>query len=415
MYVLVINCGSSSLKYELFDMDKHAPLAKGLADRVSVGGGKEGVLTHTRLGDGVVYEHDVEMPSHDVAVTEVFAALTDPRHGVLRETSEIGAVGHRVVHGGEDFQDSVLINGEVTAGIERMGELAPLHNPANLLGIHACMKLLPHVPQAAVFDTSFHSTLPKHAYMYALPYELYESSRIRRYGFHGTSHYYVSRRAEELLRERGIANGASRIVTMHLGNGASVAAVKGGRCVDTSMGLTPAEGLVMGTRCGDIDPAIITHLERTAGLSADQVDDLINKKSGLLGITGGTSDMRDVQAAAHNGGERARLAIDIYCYRARKYIGAYAAAMGGIDAVVFTAGTGENQASIRAGICQGLDFLGIKVDERKNQAAHGECDISQDGSSCAVFVIPTNEELVIARETQRLVQEQPPRRQGRQE
>ena len=404
MLILVINCGSSSVKYELYDMEKEAPLARGLADRVSVSGGKEGTLKHKRLTDGLVHECGVEMPSHTEAVRLVLETLADPQYGVISSVSEIDAVGHRVVHGGEAFTGAVVIDDAVIRGIEDVSSLAPLHNPANLVGIRVCRELLPTVPHVAVFDTAFHATLPRHAFMYALPYDLYETMRIRRYGFHGSSHYFVARRAIALLEARGIPETQSKIVTMHLGNGCSAAAVKGGKSVDTSMGLTPAEGLVMGTRGGDVDPAILVYLQRAAGMSAGDIDTLINKKSGLLGISGKTNDMRDIEKMVADGDDRGKLAMDIYCYRAKKYIGSYAAAMGGLDAVVFTAGVGENGPMERAHICEGLEFLGIKIDEEKNRNGKGERDLSQAGMGCAVFVIPTNEELVIARNTSKLVE-----------
>lgn len=400
MEVLVVNCGSSSLKYQLRDTGEHLILARGIAERVGVGGGRQASLRH--FGPrGKEVRRDVHMQSHDVAMEYVAQALVDPDDGAIESLREIEAVGHRVVHGGERFVESVIIGDEVIREIEDCIELAPLHNPANLIGIRACMRMIPGVPHVAVFDTSFHATLPKHAYLYALPMELYQKFRMRRYGFHGTSHMYVSERAA-LLMGRPIEE--LKIVTLHLGNGASAAAVDGGRSIDTSMGFTPAEGLVMGTRCGDMDPAIVPFLIREKGLSAQEADDVLNKKSGLLGLSGRTHDMRDIAAAAEGGEELCKAALDVYCYRIKKYIGAYAAAMGGLDAVVFTAGVGENHSVVRREATRGLGFLGVHVDEQKNSAGGGEREISPDDARVKVFVIPTDEELVFARETERLVQ-----------
>jgi len=397
---LVVNAGSSSIKYQLIDMSNEQVVAKGIAERIGAGGGEGASLAHETTGKRKITAKSA-MPNHRAAMRLVFDALTDRETGAVRVLSEITAIGHRVVHGGESFSGSVVINREVLDAIARLSELAPLHNPPNLMGIEAAIEIMPNAPQVAVFDTAFHQTIPAHAYVYALPYDLYSEHGIRRYGFHGTSHHYVAARARAILGERGLP--AGKIVTCHIGNGVSFTAVSGGRSVDTSMGLTPVEGLVMGTRCGDIDPAIIPFLQKEYGFSADEIDDLINKKSGLLGVSGLSNDMRDIESAAESGEERARLALSIFCYRARKYIGAYAAAMGGLDAVVFTAGIGENSPGVRAMICEGLGFLGVKIDPEKNASCRGECDISVEGASARVMVIPTNEELAIARETVKVV------------
>jgi acetate kinase len=398
MLVLVVNAGSSSLKYQLIDMSNEQVVAKGIAERI--GGG--GALTHETTGKGKIHA-EVEIPDHTVAMRLVFDALTDPENGAIRDVSEITAIGHRVVHGGESFSGSVEIDQEVIDAVARLSELAPLHNPPNLMGIEGAMKVMPDAPQVAVFDTAFHQTIPNYAYVYALPYELYKEHGIRRYGFHGTSHEFVARRATRMLEARGIAPEQQRVITCHIGNGVSFTAVKDGKSVDTSMGLTPVEGLVMGTRCGDIDPAILPFLQNTFGYSANDVDDLINKQSGLLGISGIGNDMRDIEDNAKAGNERARLALEIFCYRGRKYIGAYAAAMGGLDALVFTAGIGEHSPVVRSMMCSGLQFLGIRIDPGKNAACTGECDISTEDAGIRILVIPTNEELAIARETARVV------------
>lgn len=398
MLVLVVNAGSSSLKYQLIDMSNEQVVAKGIAERIGAGG----VLKHETTGkEKVGIETDI--PDHTVAMRLVFDALKDPATGAIADVSEITAIGHRVVHGGESFSSSVCIDQAVIDTVSGLSELAPLHNPPNLMGIDAAMKIMPDAPQVAVFDTAFHQTIPNHAYIYALPYDLYEEHGIRRYGFHGTSHKYVAHRATRMLAEQGIPIENQKVVTCHIGNGVSFTAVKGGKSVDTSMGLTPVEGLVMGTRCGDIDPAILPFLQKTFDYSADDVDNLINKKSGLLGISGLGNDMRDIEAGARGGNERAKLALEIFCYRGRKYIGAYAAAMGGIDAVVFTAGIGEHSPAVRTMMCRGLEFLGIDIDAAKNENCKGECDISAAGSGARVLVIPTNEELAIARETARVI------------
>lgn len=398
MLVLVVNAGSSSLKYQLIDMSNEQVIAKGIAERI--GGG--GALAHETTGKEKI-RTEVDIPDHTVAMRLVFDALTDPENGAIKDVSEITAIGHRVVHGGESFSGSVEINQEVIHAVIRLSELAPLHNPPNLMGIEGAMRIMPDAPQIAVFDTAFHQSIPNYAYVYALPYELYKEHGIRRYGFHGTSHKYVAGKAGRILEARGIAVEKQRVITCHIGNGVSFTAVKGGKSVDTSMGLTPVEGLVMGTRCGDIDPAILPFLQNTFGYSADDVDDLINKQSGLLGISGIGNDMRDIEDNAEAGNQRAKLALEIFCYRGRKYIGAYAAAMGGLDALVFTAGIGEHSPVVRSMMCSGLEFLGIKINPEKNAICKGERDISADDAAVSVLVIPTNEELAIARETARVV------------
>lgn len=407
MLVLVVNCGSSSLKYQLFDMREEVVLAKGLADRVSVGDGLQAALAHQPMAKDPV-RIETPMPDHTVAMAHVLEALTHPIHGVVESLGQIGAVGHRVVHGGEAFAQSVLITPEVLQVIENCAGLAPLHNPANLMGIRAAQKHLPDVPHVAVFDTAFHQTMPRRAWLYGLPYELYEKYGIRRYGFHGTSHLYVSQVAAEFLEARGIPRHEQKLVTCHLGNGCSMAAVLAGRSIDTSMGFTPLEGLLMGTRCGDLDPAIIPFLMERLGMSPDEIDEYTNRKAGLLGVSGVSSDMRDIWAAAEAGNDRAIAAIEVFCYRVRKYIGAYAAAMGGVHAVVFTAGIGENNPEVRRLCVEGLEFLGIRIDPERNQtAAKGEpvVDVSAPDADARVLVIPTNEELVIARDTVAIVSE----------
>lgn len=394
MKVLVVNCGSSSLKYQLFNMEDESVLAKGLVERIGI----DGVLTH-QPGDKDKVVIETAIPDHKVAIKLVVDALLDANHGVVKSMDEIGAVGHRVVHGGEKFTASAKITPDVMAGIEACTELAPLHNPANILGIQACEALMPGVPQVAVFDTAFHQTMPKSSYLYALPYEYYEKYGVRRYGFHGTSHKYVAQRAADML---GKDLKDVKIVTCHLGNGASVAAVKNGEVVDTSMGLTPLEGLVMGTRSGDMDPAIVKFVCGKEGISVEEMDNILNKKSGVLGVSGVSSDFRDIEGAANSGNERAQAALDMFAHRVRKYIGSYAAAMGGVDAVVFTAGLGENSISMRAIICETLGFLGIKIDAAKNDVRGKETVISTDDSTVKALLIPTNEELMIARDTKTL-------------
>ncbi len=396
MIVLVINAGSSSLKYQLLNSGNGDVLAKGGAERIGL---NDALIKHTRNGGDAV-TLPVDMPNHKVAVQAVLTVLTSEEHGVIKSMSEIDAVGHRVVHGGEKFSTSVLITPEVKRAIRACYDLAPLHNPANMTGIEACEEAMPGVPQVAVFDTAFHQTMPAKAYMYALPYELYEKHGIRRYGFHGTSHGYVSRRAAEIL---GKPYDSMKIITCHLGNGSSVSAIRNGRCIDTSMGLTPLAGICMGTRCGDIDPTIVTFLMEKENLDTRAVGDLMNKQSGVAGISGVSSDFRDLYAAAGEGHKRASLALDMFKYQCRKLIGSYAAAMGGVDAVVFTAGIGENTADIRLGACEGLGYMGIQIDPYKNAAIRArEAIVSTDDSPVKVLVVPTNEELAIAKETARI-------------
>jgi len=395
MKVLVINCGSSSLKYQLIDSETEAVLAKGLCERIGI----DGRLTHTPAGkDKIVIE--APMPNHTAAVSLVLEQLTDAKNGVIKSLSEIGAVGHRVVHGGEKFASSVVINDDVIKEIEECSDLAPLHNPANLIGIRACQELMPGVPMVAVFDTAFHQTMPKKAYLYGLPHEYYEKYGVRRYGFHGTSHSYVSKRTAEIA---GLDINNSKIVVCHIGNGASVSAVLNGKSVDTSMGLTPLEGLIMGTRSGDIDPAIIEFICHKEGISYETMLNILNKKSGVYGMSGVSSDFRDLDAAADEGNERAKDTLHAFCYRVAKYVGAYAAAMNGIDAVAFTAGVGENSPSVRKEICSYFGFLGLTIDDEKNNVRGVERIISTDDSKVKALLVPTNEELAIARETVALV------------
>jgi acetate kinase len=408
--VLVVNCGSSSLKYQLFQSETGEPLASGLASRVAVEGGQEASLQHHSAGNRE-YVVQALMPDHEVALGYVLGALTDADHGVIGSLAEIQAVGHRVVHGGEEFSESVLIDAAVEAAVERFCEIAPLHNPANLQGIRACRRRLPGVPQVAVFDTAFHHTLPPVAYIYGLPYELYEQRGIRRYGFHGTSHRYVALQAAQLLQERGVCLPDQRIITCHLGNGCSLTAVQGGKSVQTSMGFTPLEGLLMGTRCGDIDPALVPYLVNHLGMSMEEIDDMLNKQSGLLGVSGVSSDIRDIHAAAEAGNTRAQLALDIFCYRVRHYLGAYATVMGGLSAVVFTAGIGENDPVVREQSLRELEFLGVYLDPAKNAEPNlrGQvADVATGDSPVRVYVIPTNEELMIARDTADLAARMPP-------
>ncbi len=404
MLVLVVNTGSSSVKYELFEMDTTTALADGLAERVTVNGGVDARLIHRPAGQDPVIV-TTPMPDHETALRLILDTLVAERGGVLTSLDQIKGVGHRVVHGAEHFSASVIIDEAVLQAIETCVPLAPLHNPSNLAGIRACRALMPDVPHVAVFDTAFHQTIPQHAFLYGLPYEMYEQRSIRRYGFHGTSHRYVAGRAAEMLAARGIRPEEQRLVTCHLGNGCSMTAVQGGKSVDTTMGFTPLEGLLMGTRCGDVDPAIVALLCGEHG-DEETVYDLLNKQSGLLGISGVSSDMRDVEAAAVKGNERAAAALELFCYRVRKYIGAYAAAMGGLDAVVFTAGIGENSAEVRRRSIRGLEFLGLTIDEKRNadpQQCDPPGDITAADASVRTLVIPTNEELTIARDTQALI------------
>ena len=397
MNVLVINCGSSSLKYQLINSESEEVLAKGLCERIGINGS---AITHQPAG-GEKVTTEVEMKNHTQAVQYVIEKLTDKEVGVIASLDEIDAVGHRVVHGGEKFASSVVITDEIINAIEECNDLAPLHNPANLIGINSCKEIMPNVPMAAVFDTAFHQTMPKKAFLYGLPYEYYDKYKVRRYGFHGTSHDFVSNRAAEILgKKREDLN----IVVCHLGNGASVSAVKEGKSVDTSMGLTPLEGLIMGTRSGDMDPAIITYLSEKENISAKDVIDICNKKSGMLGLSNGvSSDFRDLAAAEESGNEYAKDALETYAYRVAKYIGSYAIGMQGLDVVVFTAGVGENNISLRAKICQYLSIFDTKIDDVKNNVRGEEAIVSTEDSKVKVMVIPTNEELAIARETVALV------------
>jgi acetate kinase len=400
MKVLVLNSGSSSLKYQLIDSETEDVLAKGLAERIGVVGGGGKIKQESEVG---TIEVEADMADHDQAMDHVFRLLTDPERGPVSKIEEISAVGHRVVHGGEKFVQPTLVDDETIAEIEKMSSLAPLHNPPNLKGIRACRRLMPGVRQVAVFDTAFHATMPDYAFTYALPFKYYTDFGVRRYGFHGTSHRYVTGRAQKMLADEGFDTTKTRIITCHLGNGCSITAVVGGSVVDTSMGMTPAEGLMMGTRSGDVDPAILLYLARELGASPDEIDDIINKKSGLLGVSGVSSDMRDVEEAAANGNTRAVLALAIFCYRIKKYIGAYAAAMGGLDAVVFTGGIGENSANVRARVCDGLGVLGLELDAEKNETLKGPADISKPSSRARILLVPTNEERMIARETAQVV------------
>lgn len=395
MKILVVNCGSSSLKYQLFDMTNEEVLAKGLVERIGLPGS---VLTHRPGSEKYVFE--TEIPDHEKAIKMVLDALIDPEHGVLKSMDEITAIGHRVVHGGEDFSGSVKISDSVMKALEDNVELAPLHNPPNIMGIEACTKIMPDVPQVGVFDTAFHQTMPPEAYLYGIPYEYYEKYKIRRYGFHGTSHKFVSERAAELI---GRPIDELKIITCHLGNGASIAAVNKGKCVDTSMGFTPLAGLMMGTRSGNLDPAIIFYLMNKENWDVERANAFLNKECGVLGVSGVSSDFRDIESAAEKDNDRAQLALDRFAYVVKLYIGAYAAALNGVDAVVFTAGLGENSISMREKICSDLDYLGIKIDTDKNNTRGKEVDVSADGAKTRVLVIRTNEELMIARDTYEIV------------
>ena len=394
MKILVINAGSSSLKYQLIDMENESLLAKGLCERIGI----DGRLTHKPQNGKPVYEADVPFPTHKEAIEAVLEKLTSKEYGVVETMAEIGAVGHRVLHGGIEFTESCVVDDACEAAIKKCFPLGPLHNPANLMGIKACQAAMPGVPQVAVFDTSFGMSMTPDAYIYAIPYEYYENDSIRRYGFHGTSHRFVSARACEIMGKKG-----TRVINCHLGNGSSVSASIDGKCVDTSMGLTPLEGLPMGTRSGNLDPAILQFIMNKYGYTADEMLNILNKKSGVLGISGVGSDFRDLEKAAKEGNERAQLALDKFAYEVRKYIGSYAAAMGGVDIITFTAGLGENGPDMRESICEGLGFLGVHVDHEKNQVRGKETDISAADSTVKVYVIPTNEELMIARDTLALV------------
>ena len=392
MKVLVLNCGSSSIKYKLFDMDHKAVIAQGGIEKIGL---KDSFLKLTLPnGEKKILEKDI--PEHTAGVEFILQTLTGAEYGVVKSMDEIDAVGHRMVHGGEKFSQSVLLTPEVLAAFEACNDLAPLHNPANLKGVHAISAILPNVPQVGVFDTAFHQTMPDYAYIYAVPYELYQKYGVRRYGFHGTSHRYVSKRVCEFL---GVKPEGQRIITCHIGNGGSITAIKDGKSVDTSMGLTPLEGLMMGTRSGDIDGGAVTYIMEKEHLDAAGMSNLLNKKSGVLGIFGESSDMRDLEAAAAAGNPKALLAERMYFYRMKKYIGSYAAALGGVDIIVFTGGVGENQASARWAACEGLEFMGVKLDAERNKVRGEEAIISTDDSKVKVVVIPTDEELMIASDT----------------
>ncbi|MBO4390264.1 MAG: acetate kinase [Lachnospiraceae bacterium] len=396
MKILVINCGSSSLKYQLIDSETEHYLAKGLCERIGI----DGVLNHSVPGKDKFVDES-PLPTHKDAVSAVLKILTDPEKGVISSLEEIDAVGHRVVHGGEYFSKAVLVSDDVIEKIGLCSDLAPLHNPANLIGINACRELMPNTPMSVVFDTAFHQTMPRKAYLYGIPYSYYEEYGIRRYGFHGTSHNYVSHRVAKLMG-RPIED--LKIIVCHLGNGSSISAVDGGKCVDTSMGMTPLEGMIMGTRSGDLDPAIVQYIAKKENMSIDQVLDVLNKKSGLLGISGTSSDFRDILSASEQGDERAKAAFEAFAYRIVKYIGSYVAAMNGVDAIAFTAGIGENNSLIRETVLSSLAYLGVKVDPEKNALRGDEVMISTEDSVVKAFAVPTNEELAIAQETVALLQ-----------
>ena len=396
MNVLVINAGSSSLKYQLMDPDTNTVYAKGLCERIGI----DGRLTHKIPSRGYNETFDIAMPTHAEAIQAVLDALLDGEHGVIKSVSEIDAVGHRVVHGGEAFAASVKIDDAVMKAIEECNPLAPLHNPANIIGIQACQKVMPGVPMVAVFDTAFHQTMPAVAYTYALPKEYYEKDKVRRYGFHGTSHRYVTERAAAML---GRPIEELKLISCHLGNGSSVTAVKGGKSVDTSMGFTPLAGLPMGTRSGDLDAGILEYLMGRYDMNITEMVNILNKKSGVLGVSGVSSDFRDLDDAAAKGNDHAELAVEMFEYDVKKYIGAYAAAMGGVDAIIFTAGIGENSADMRVHMVEGLEFMGVKIDAEKNNCRGKEIDVSAEGSKVHVLVIPTDEELMIAKDTAALV------------
>lgn len=392
MNVLVINCGSSSLKYQVINSDTEQVLAKGICERIGI----DGRLVYTPAG-GEKEISNVDMPTHKQAVQYVIEALTNEKTGVIKSLDEIGAIGHRLVHGGEKFACSTVITEDVIKAVEECCELAPLHNPANLIGVRACQELMPNTPQAGVFDTAFHQTMPMEAYMYGIPYEYYEKYRVRKYGFHGTSHSFVSKRMAELL---GKPVEDLKIIVCHLGGGASICAVKGGKSVDTSMGLSPLEGLIMGTRSGDLDPSVMEFICKKENLDMNGIMDVLNKKSGVLGLSGVSSDFRDLQEGAEKGDERCEMAVDVFCYRVVKYIGAYIAAMGGVDAIAFTAGLGENDEIVRRKVVNRLGYLGITLDNEVNDNGRGkEIAISTPDSKIPVWIVPTNEELAIARET----------------
>ena len=398
MKILVLNCGSSSIKYALYDMDKQEVMTSGGAERV----GLDGAFVKVKMPNGEKKQIMHDIPEHTEGVKFIFSLLTDPEIGVIKSLKEIDAVGHRMVHGGEKFSKSVLITDEVIEQFNAVSDLAPLHNPANLKGIRAVSELMPGLPQVGVFDTAFHQTMPQYAYMYGLPYEIYEQYGVRRYGFHGTSHRYVSQRVCEFL---GVDMTKQKIITCHIGNGASLAAVQYGKCVDTTMGLTPLEGVMMGTRCGDLDGGAVTYLEKKLNLTPDEMSNYMNKQCGMASLSTVGSDMRDVEAAYLAGNERATLALNMDNYKIKKYIGAFAAAMGGVDIIVFTAGVGENQPSVRQGVCDGLEFLGVKINKELDQTLRGkEAVISTPDSKVKVVIIPTDEELMIARDTLEIIQ-----------
>lgn len=397
MKILVLNSGSSSIKYKLYDMDNESVLAQGGVERI----GLDKAFIKVKLPNGEKKQIMADLPTHKEGVSLVFNCLLDPEFGAIKSLDDIEAVGHRIVQGGDKYDKSVILTKQVEKDIEELCDLAPVHNAGHLKGIRAVNELMPNTPQVCVFDNAFHSTMPDYAYLYAIPYDLYENYHVRRYGFHGTSHRYVSHRVCEML---GLDFNKTKIITCHIGNGASVAAITNGKVLDTSMGLTPLEGLMMGTRCGDIDPSAVTYLMDKLDKKPQEMCDYLNKKSGVIGITGISSDMRDIENAAKEGNERAQLALKMYDYRIKKYIGAYAAALGGVDVVVFTAGVGENQTGTRAQACKGLEFMGIKIDEAKNATIHGEeAIISTPDSKVKVVVVPTDEEIVIARDTKELI------------
>lgn len=395
MNVLVINCGSSSLKYQLIDSDTDAVLAKGLCERIGI----DGRLVYQKAGNDKEIT-EASMPTHKEAIQMVLEALTNEKTGAIKSLAEVNAIGHRIVHGGEKFASSAIITDEMIKAVEECNDLAPLHNPANLIGIRVCSELMPNVPQVGVFDTAFHQTMPAKAYLYGLPIEYYKNYKVRRYGFHGTSHSFVSKRAVDFL---GLDKDNSKVIVCHLGNGSSISAVQNGKCVDTTMGLTPLEGVVMGTRSGSIDPAIVEYIAKKENLDLAGVMNVLNKKSGLQGMSGVSSDMRDLRAAAAEGNEDAKNAIEVLCYGIAKYVGGYVAAMNGVDAIVFTAGIGENVGMIREKVCSYLGFLGVTIDAKANEAMGEEVVISGADSKVKVAVIPTNEELAICRDTVALV------------
>ena len=393
MKIFVVNCGSSSLKYQVLDMASETLMAKGLVERIGMEGS---ALTHEKIGDEEKFKLIIPMNDHKDAIGHVLDALVDENHGVIKSMDEIAGVGHRVVHAGEKYSSSVLIDADVINALEECVDLAPLHNPPNLLGIAACKALMPNTPMVGVFDTAFHQTMPQESYIYALPYEYYEKYGVRRYGFHGTSHKYVAQRAADILN---VNLDDLKLITCHLGNGASIAAIKRGKCINTSMGFTPLEGLAMGTRSGDLDPSIIKFIMDKEGLTSQEMNDVLNKQSGMLGVSGVSSDFRDLDAAAEDGNERAILALKIFAHRVRAYIGNYMVQMNGVDAIIFTAGVGENDITMRGIICNDLGNLGIKLDVAKNKVRGKEMIISRDDSKVKIILIPTNEELVIARDT----------------